>query len=674
MDIQGAFDTVNSGRLYRTLREQGWPDNLVHWARTFTTRRRARVRFERLTTPMSTLHCGLPQGSPASPILYLCYTELLHRIGDQIRRYGYADDCAILGIGKTEEASRDQTQRILEETTLWGQENGILFDTKKTEVLHFSRGRKTEALSIWHEGEEITPKQTMRWLGVHLDRGLTFKKHIETRAATARKTAGHLRGLNRVLRGAPPLAMRKAVHTIVIPRALYGSEVWYPGMTRCSLKRRGGAYPPVGHGLTDQIEKIQTSINTALRGCLPVWKTTPTAALWRESSTPPAALLLEFARQRHGLRLGTLDTNHPLTDRIQTHGKRNRKGGPIRPTILTRLAQETPQFPRPVLQNRTYRQMSTYQAVGQTKTTAANDHEDWMARLPLTHITVYSDGSQQKPDETGFGYAIYRGDTLIHQGRRRLPRAEVYDAEAEGARAGLKSALRHVEGETDGITVCLDNSAVIYGLDGTPVTSSQEAFRDFIDAASGCGIPVNVRWVPGHIGVPGNELADLLAKEGTQMMPADLRTRTPTYSHVKRGMRGRQRHAFAKWWRENRPDSYKALDNDPKADLQATLTPTDEISELSRKELHWIIAARTGHGDFAAYHDRFKHDDANRTCTCGKLKTTAHPLKCRRTKREAGPLPWFNTERYFKEQLTWRYSEFIRHINFNDFYSRICLH
>ncbi|KDN63501.1 hypothetical protein CSUB01_12226 [Colletotrichum sublineola] len=672
MDIQGAFDTVNSGRLCRTLREQGWPENLVNWARAFTTRRRARVRFERHTTEMAPLHCGLPQGSPASPILYLCYTELLHRIGGQKRRYGYADDCAILCEGKTEEESRDRAQEVLDETTAWGAENGILFDTAKTEVIHFGRLRGTNTLPVTHGDHRISPKPTMRWLGIHLDKGLTYKRHIETRTATARKTAGHIRGLNKVLRGAPPLSMRRAVHTIVIPRALYGSEVWYPGNKRCSLKRKGDTHPMVNHGLTYSIDKIQTAINNALRGCLPVWKTTPIPALLRESSTPPAGLLLDFARQRHGLRLGTLDINHPLVTRASEHRRRNQKGGPVRPTILTHLMDNTPSFPRPALQNRTYKRLSTYQAEGQTKDCAAVDHKEWMRATPPTHITVYTDGSQQDPSETGFGYVVFRGEELVHQGRRRLPRAEVYDAEVEGARAGLKAALRHRHRGTDGITVCLDNSAVIYGLDGSPAVSSQEAFLDFIHTATTCGEKVDVRWVPGHIGVLGNELADQLAKEGARMRPADLETRPPTYSHVKRSIRNGQRLAFTRWWHNNRPDSYKSLDNDEKHDLTATLQPTEELVTLNRKELHWLIAARTGHGDFAGYHDRFNHPDANRKCSCGKLKTPRHPLKCRKTRRVDGPAPWFNTEKDIAEQLTWRFKDFIKHIKHNDFFTRIC--
>ncbi|KAK1960814.1 hypothetical protein LY78DRAFT_535564, partial [Colletotrichum sublineola] len=73
------------------------------------------------------------------------------------------------------------------------------------------------------------PKTSMRWLGIYLDRNLSFKGHIEKRAATARASAGHICSLNRIHSGAPPYLMRTAVHSVVIPQALYGSEVWYPG-------------------------------------------------------------------------------------------------------------------------------------------------------------------------------------------------------------------------------------------------------------------------------------------------------------------------------------------------------------------------------------------------------------------------------------------------------------
>ena len=37
-----------------------------------------------------------------------------------------------------------------------------------------------------------------------------------------------------------------------------------------------------------------------------------------------------------------------------------------------------------------------------------------------------------------------------------------------------------------------------------------------------------------------------------------------------------------------------------------------------------LVAARTGHGDFQAYHERWKHHDAPTLCSCGAPKGPVH--------------------------------------------------
>ncbi|RKK07362.1 hypothetical protein BFJ67_g18308, partial [Fusarium oxysporum f. sp. cepae] len=96
MDIQGAFDTVLRNRLILRLREQGWPEHLARWAGSFMDDRSACVRYQDTITPLSPLQCGLPQGSPVSPILFLLYTEPIYRLSNPQGRFGYADDTAIL--------------------------------------------------------------------------------------------------------------------------------------------------------------------------------------------------------------------------------------------------------------------------------------------------------------------------------------------------------------------------------------------------------------------------------------------------------------------------------------------------------------------------------------------------------------------------------------------------
>lgn len=80
---------------------------------------------------------------------------------------------------------------------------------------------------------------------------------------------------------------------------------------------------------------------------------------------------------------------------------------------------------------------------------------------------------------------------------------------------------------------------------------------------------------------------------------------------------------FKRYWEDNIPSSYKALG----IDLQDGCPK--ELS-LARPIAGQIYAARSGHGDFAIYHERFNHTNAHLFCSCGELKSSRHLLQCRK--------------------------------------------
>ncbi|RKK06913.1 hypothetical protein BFJ67_g18326, partial [Fusarium oxysporum f. sp. cepae] len=128
--------------------------------------RSARVRYQDTVTPSSPLQCGLPQGSPVSPILFLLYTEPIYRFGNPQGRFGYADDTAILSIGDTVDETSAMASSSIAEMVRWGAENGVSFDTKKTEVMHFSRSKLRTAPAVRHGDVEKHPEPALRWLGI----------------------------------------------------------------------------------------------------------------------------------------------------------------------------------------------------------------------------------------------------------------------------------------------------------------------------------------------------------------------------------------------------------------------------------------------------------------------------------------------------------------------------
>ncbi|RKK51436.1 hypothetical protein BFJ69_g17940 [Fusarium oxysporum] len=533
------------------IREQGWPDHLVRWVESFMVDRSARVRYQDTITSFAPLQCGLPQGSPVSPILFLLYTEPIYRLGNPQGRFGYADDTAILSIGDTVDETSAMASSSVDEMVRWGAANGVSFDPKKTEVMHFSRGKLRSTPAVRHGDVEKHPEAALRWLGIWLDSRLSFRIHVETWAAKEKAVAYHLRGLTNTVHGPLPSAVRSAVRACVEPVLLHGSEAWYPGRTRPRWNQPTKDLPSSNQHL---IQRMTKAMNQAMRAILPVWKTTPITALHRESGIPPVDQLLEARRLRFSARLKSLDEAHPLASRTRPpsqpiyHDLIKRKyqvqaESGFR-TRLRRTNELLASCTRPKIIQRCFQQeqMPPLQAASKEKTACA--FLRWLQSLDPRTLVVYSDGSLSSEGAASYGFTIHQNNIPIFDGSGRLGPAEVYDAEATGALEGLKAALNLPESASQNISICLDNLAAATCLRGTPSDSSQDVFLEFQALVASHGA-TQVRWVPGHTEIPGNEQADKLAKAASSL-PEPERAQ-PTLAYLRRIARQKPKEALEAW-------------------------------------------------------------------------------------------------------------------------------
>jgi ribonuclease HI len=669
MDIQGAFDTVMRNRLTARLREQGWPERLARWVHSFMSDRSARIRYQDITTPSSPLQCGLPQGSPVSPVLFLLYTEPIYRLGKAQSRFGYADDTAILCIGDSLDATAAEATQRIDELVDWGAANGVSFDPAKTEVMHFSRKRTAkDSPPVMHGDMVKRPEAAIRWLGIWLDRTLSFKTHVEKWTAKAQAVARHLRSLTNTKHGPRSSLVRQAVRACVEPVLLFGAEAWYPGLTRPSWWRSSRE---VSTKIKSLIKKMSKCLKQSMRAVLPVWRTTPIAALHRESGIPPVVQLLEASRLRFAARLKSLDAAHPLASRTRTAIppaiirliKRKYQQAPAAPRTRLRRADELlPSCKRPVLLQHCPSKQEPLQTASKEDTAA--DFRDWLQEVPPLTLVVYSDGSKTDEGAAGYGFVVHQDGQQIARGCGRLGPAEVFDAEATGALEGLKAALEyHGTFALTPIIVCLDNIAAARCLRGKPSDSSQDVFIEFQHLAATHGA-TTVRWVPGHTGIPGNEEADAQAKAGC--LEASPASALPTLAYLRRAARQRPKDEFQVWWEESAPEQYRALK------LPATMRCPSELN-LPRGTLHHLLAARSQHGDFAEYHERFEHADAQLLCSCGRRKTPSHIFYCRkvppRCRMRLAPSPTAAVNRAIGKN----FNQFIKVARGSAFFEKVCL-
>ncbi|MBD2358785.1 hypothetical protein H6G41_30020 [Tolypothrix sp. FACHB-123] len=279
-------------------------------------------------------------------------------------------------------------------------------------------------------------------------------------------------------------------------------------------------------------------------------------------------------------------------------------------------------------------------------------------------MVVYSDGSKTDEGAAGYGFAVHQDGQQIARGCGRLGLAEVFDSEATGALEGLKAALEHQGSSAPTpIIVCLDNIAAARCLRGKPSDSSQDIFIEFQDLAAAHGA-TTVRWVPGHTGIPGNDEADALAKAGC--LEATPTGALPTLAYLRRAARQRSKDAFEVWWEESAPENYRALK------LAATTRCPPELN-LPRGTLHHLVAARSQHGDFADYHERLEHADAQLLCSCGRRKAPSHIFYCRkvppRCRMRLAPSPTAAVNRAIGKN----FNEFVKVAKGSAFFERVCL-
>ena len=176
------------------------------------------------------LACGIPQGSPLSPILYLLATAALYQLPGATQRYRYADDTAILFVGETLEETAANTNKAITTMERWGRENGFSFDVKKTEVIHFSRRmNRNYSVAVYHQNHEVKPAAAMKWLGVWLDPKLIYTVYIQRWAYKVQGIIHYLRNMNNTVCSISVVAACRTVWVVVMPTMLYGVDVWYPG-------------------------------------------------------------------------------------------------------------------------------------------------------------------------------------------------------------------------------------------------------------------------------------------------------------------------------------------------------------------------------------------------------------------------------------------------------------
>jgi retron-type reverse transcriptase len=143
MDVKGAFDHVNHRRLLTTMLAQKLDGDLIEWTEYFLTNRTVQITVDGYDGEVSPVNTGIPQESPVSPILFAIYLSSLfphieNRV-EGVEGISFADDVGWWVSGKDIGEIRHEMEKCALLSQQWAQNNAVVFDIDKTEVILLSR-------------------------------------------------------------------------------------------------------------------------------------------------------------------------------------------------------------------------------------------------------------------------------------------------------------------------------------------------------------------------------------------------------------------------------------------------------------------------------------------------------------------------------------------------------
>ncbi|PNF19341.1 putative RNA-directed DNA polymerase from transposon X-element [Cryptotermes secundus] len=178
LDIEQAFDKVwHAGLCYKM--KQKLPHQMYAILRSYLTHRYYFVKQQEALTNLYPISSGVPQGSVLGPVLYLIYTSDLPTTR-KTTTATFADDTAILASHTNPLSASRNLQDHLNKIQHWLKKWRMKANENKSTNVTFTMKRTTcPPVTLNHS--QIPQAEDAKYLGIHLDKRLTWKKHIHTK-------------------------------------------------------------------------------------------------------------------------------------------------------------------------------------------------------------------------------------------------------------------------------------------------------------------------------------------------------------------------------------------------------------------------------------------------------------------------------------------------------------
>ena len=486
------------------LHQAGVRGHLGKYLKNFLQNQKIGVRIGNTVSDLQIVHNGVPQGSVLRVSLFsLAINEISNIIPFPVTFRLFADDLCV----SLEACSSVRVQRILQKTVnnleAYASMNGLKFSSVKTHITVFHKKRNNEIKipRVVLNGNTLTHKSEVKFLGLLFDQKLTWQSHIKNLKNICTKALNILKCLNNPNYGCNRNVLFNIYRALIRPKLDYGS-VFYNQASESVLSM----LDPVHHA--------------GIRLCTGALRTSPKFSLYSESGEPPLQICRLQLTGNFACTLAACPDNpvfHYIFGELP-------KGSNSKNHIYCKLKYELPNLPDLLSLNKVW-----------------PDSPPWSYKIPdinfelchfskssvpksiiRLHLAVsldkyknftmcFTDGSKMG-ENTGCAYSI--GGEV-----KRIKLTEINSVYTAELVAIFKCLEQISESSTKAQFLILSDSlsaltALRDVFSTNPLVQRIHILYNYIHNST--ELTVKYHWIPSHIGITGNERVDAAAKKASK--------------------------------------------------------------------------------------------------------------------------------------------------------------
>lgn len=171
-----AFDKVcHTGLLFKL--KLILPKQYYEILESYLSDRYFRVKQDDAYSSLRQINAGVPQGSVLGPLLYLIFTHDLPSDPNYVTAT-FADDTALIAVGKTENESTATLQTALNKICQWTNTWKIKLNQTKSVHVVFTN-TKIQHIPLYIDDQQVPYSNYAKYLGMTLDCKLRWKEHVK---------------------------------------------------------------------------------------------------------------------------------------------------------------------------------------------------------------------------------------------------------------------------------------------------------------------------------------------------------------------------------------------------------------------------------------------------------------------------------------------------------------